>query len=218
MEEETAIADGHDDWTAVAKAFRFRLMELGLFGNKAELARRSQVSDATWRKLLDGLPVTRLDRRALMAKTAEWPPDAIDRILAGEDPNSFGPSTRIVTLDFDSYLERLTAVEERLDLLEERFDDRAETEFHGTLRKLATETDTEPVVRRAAHGSTVNPQCGRYRRCCQQAIGGRNRTTDVKLVGPSAYGQPGGGNPMEPVARPPGTPTFAAGLGPARWR
>lgn len=71
---------------------RIRRRRLALDLTIRQAASRAQVSDTTWGALEAGRPVSdRTVRRATQA--LEWPPDAIDRLLAGEDPDDWDDPT-----------------------------------------------------------------------------------------------------------------------------
>src|ERR1700722_3152612 len=92
-------------WARVAEAARQRLTDMRRIGNKRQLQDESGVSVATWRNLLDGKPVKRLDVKARICDYLGWPVDGIDKILAGQKVRASrsrgpdGPRRQEVQLD-----------------------------------------------------------------------------------------------------------------------
>jgi hypothetical protein len=80
-----------EDWGRVAAAFKAQLKRVGLWTSSRKRSAASGVGFETWEKLLSGAPVTRRDAQERMAVGVGWPGDAIERILAGEDPASWEP-------------------------------------------------------------------------------------------------------------------------------
>lgn len=80
------------DWTAVAAAVTERLKQMRAWGNLSEVSRQSGVSDATWRNLLRGQPVTRADRVILICDYLGWTLDSIEHILGGGRPDLAEPA------------------------------------------------------------------------------------------------------------------------------
>jgi transcriptional regulator with XRE-family HTH domain len=81
------------DWDHVATAIRSRRIAEGR--TQQEMAERAGVSLATWR-LLETAGRTRYQDLTLRGVTRAlgWGPDAIERLLAGEDPGPQGESLR----------------------------------------------------------------------------------------------------------------------------
>lgn len=53
-------------------------------GNLRQVESESGVSNATWRRVLKGQPVKRLDKKAEICDYLGWPVDGIDQLLAGQ--------------------------------------------------------------------------------------------------------------------------------------
>jgi transcriptional regulator with XRE-family HTH domain len=81
------IVSVDDRWRAVAEAVRRRRLALGLTVPEACAASAGMVSVAVW-SILENARQDRYKERSLagVAKALQWPPDAIERVLAGEDP------------------------------------------------------------------------------------------------------------------------------------
>lgn len=77
-------------------AVRARRQLLGL--SQAEAATAGGLSEPQWRKIEKGLDALRMRHgtKTGIATALRWPPDAIDRIVDGEDPDSF-PTVEPVT-------------------------------------------------------------------------------------------------------------------------
>lgn len=73
-----------DDWQRVGRAIAQRIATLSL--SKAEVIRRSGVSDKTLTGYIDGQPIVRADKRRQLCEALGWTPDSIDALLAGGDP------------------------------------------------------------------------------------------------------------------------------------
>ena len=80
-----------DRWALVGRALERRIRELGM--TKAEVIRVSGVSFKSLAAYLEGAPIVRPDKARGLARALRWPPDAIDRLLAGEDPATFDEPT-----------------------------------------------------------------------------------------------------------------------------
>jgi len=78
------MTGGNGGWVDVAARVQARLVELGV--TLKELERQSGVSDSTWRKLLRGEPISRVDKKRQICEGLRWTSDSIDRILNGGDP------------------------------------------------------------------------------------------------------------------------------------
>jgi transcriptional regulator with XRE-family HTH domain len=78
-------------WERVGTAIRERMKEIPL--NQAELCRRSTVSDATVRPLMNGQPRSEPSEHvlALISKALGWTPDSLSRIAAGGRPRVAPP-------------------------------------------------------------------------------------------------------------------------------
>lgn len=81
-------------WQRVADAVKARLIEMRTWGNLAEVARRSDVSDATWRNLLRGHPVTREKKLIQICDYLGWTLNSIELILAGQPAERAQPAER----------------------------------------------------------------------------------------------------------------------------
>jgi transcriptional regulator with XRE-family HTH domain len=81
--------DNIDDWQRVARAVRDRRLALGLTQRKAVERSGDGVSLPVW-SLIEAAKQSAYRERTLIAvaRGLAWPPDAIDRILAGEDPTT----------------------------------------------------------------------------------------------------------------------------------
>lgn len=97
-----------DRWRTVGKAVAARMDELGL--TKAELIRRSGVSQKTLDAYLDGQPIVRVDKKRGLCEALRWMPNSIDRLLAGEDPVSISAEPSLSELELT---ERVKALEEQ---------------------------------------------------------------------------------------------------------
>lgn len=73
-------------WSEVGQAVKARRSGLDLTVKQATAM--AQVSDTTWGSVEGGRPVSDRTRRRVAA-ALDWPPDAIDRLLDGEDPSTF---------------------------------------------------------------------------------------------------------------------------------
>jgi transcriptional regulator with XRE-family HTH domain len=133
---------GEDEqrWDVVAEHIQKRLREMRAAGNLSELARQSGVSDATWRRLLRGQPVSRIDKLDQVTRYLAWTPESIDRMLGGrkpvvdprlsldhDRPRQPSPLPTDTTSDVD---DRLVDLEGRFSELEDRV-----AEIHAALRK-----------------------------------------------------------------------------------
>jgi hypothetical protein len=85
------VTDAEEDWARVAAAFKARLKQVGLWTSSRKRTVVTGVAFETWAKMLGGQPVLRLDSQERMAVGVGWPGDAIERILAGEDPADWDP-------------------------------------------------------------------------------------------------------------------------------
>lgn len=94
-------------WALVGEWLQQELDSQGL--SLARVARDSGVAYQTLRKLLDGQAITRRDRMVALARALGYEHDAFERVRAGREP------VRIPLANGD----RITAVETRLDRIEE---------------------------------------------------------------------------------------------------
>lgn len=103
-----------DDWSAVARAIKERVNELGL--RQKELAERSGVSQAIVRELQLHTVERRRSARTLEALSLalEWHPGHLAAILRGRRPLQVGESGDD---DVDRVIVRLDAIEKRLDMI-----------------------------------------------------------------------------------------------------
>lgn len=76
--------DVGQDWKRVGQAIADRIDALSL--SKAEVIRRSGVSDKTLAGYIDGQPIMRPDKRRQLAETLGWSTRSIDLILDGGEP------------------------------------------------------------------------------------------------------------------------------------
>ena len=75
-------------WQTLADAVRHRRLELGL--TQQQVSERGAVSLPSVQNVERGLPHTYRDRTLIgLARALDWPLDAVDRILAGEDASLF---------------------------------------------------------------------------------------------------------------------------------
>lgn len=116
-----------DDWNRVAAYCAARAQHLEM-PNQVDLVRVSKlldrnpkkegVSDATWRNLFNGVPLTRADKIQLICRTMQWSSDSIDLILRGEEPidqSERGGVERVMTAaHLDDHEERLTRLETQM--------------------------------------------------------------------------------------------------------
>lgn len=97
------------------------MLELGV--TMKELERRSGVSDATWRKVLAGGPITRADKKRQICEGLRWTGDSIDRILNGGDPVVIAPDAGTLVDEVASLrremAEQRGMIEEMLDAVRE---------------------------------------------------------------------------------------------------
>jgi transcriptional regulator with XRE-family HTH domain len=98
-------------WLRVGEAIRQRVVDLAL--SKAEVIRRSDVSDKTLTGYMRGEPIVRADKRRRLCEALGWSPESIDLILNGGEPELVEPSQD----------QRLDAVEERLAVVEAQIGD-----------------------------------------------------------------------------------------------
>lgn len=70
-----------EDWSRVGRAIEERIAALSY--SKAEVIRRSGVSDKTLDGYIAGKPIVRLDKRRGVCDALAWTTDSIDRLLAG---------------------------------------------------------------------------------------------------------------------------------------
>lgn len=133
------MADQPERWKAVGEAIAARMAQLRL--TKAELIRRSGVSDKSLAAYLDGAPIRRPDKAWALAGALQWTSDSIDRILAGLDPVTLEAMERVLAaernvMDRELEVERVHAadvdevsavvlVQAEADLLEARLQLRA---------------------------------------------------------------------------------------------
>lgn len=97
-----------EDWRRVAEVVEARLIALGL------TQRQAGASPTTIRRLINEYrPIVRRDARAALCQALGWAPDAIDRILNGQDPVELIPSDES---------ERLADLEVRFAVLEDRIE------------------------------------------------------------------------------------------------
>lgn len=73
-----------DGWARVGRAIDERIRELGL--TKAEVIRRSGVSDVSLNGYIDGQPIKRADKRKGLCAALGWAPESIDAVRAGGEP------------------------------------------------------------------------------------------------------------------------------------
>lgn len=76
-------SDG-DGWPAVGRAIAERIKELGV--TKAEVIRRSGVSDTSLDAYIGGQPIKRPDKLHGLCEALRWTPDSIELIRAGKKP------------------------------------------------------------------------------------------------------------------------------------
>lgn len=87
--------DQTEEWTRVGAAIRGRIRQMRL--SKAELIRASGVSYKTLERYMAGEPIVRRDKERDLLLALRWPPDAFDRIRAGEPPEGIGGPFMMVT-------------------------------------------------------------------------------------------------------------------------
>jgi len=78
------MSDPEERWAAVGEAISARIAELQM--TKNEVIRASGVSYKSLSGYIEGQPIRRADKARGLCEALRWPPDAIDRILAGEPP------------------------------------------------------------------------------------------------------------------------------------
>ncbi|SER76101.1 transcriptional regulator [Actinokineospora terrae] len=108
-----------EDWSAVAKAIKSRSRELNL--RQVQLSERSQVSQAIIRELENHTVERRRNTKTLEALSIalEWHPGHLYALLHGRRPLEPGQTGDRGT---DLILERLEAIQDRLDDLSEKMD------------------------------------------------------------------------------------------------
>jgi hypothetical protein len=78
-----------DNWKIVGDAIAARIAALHV--TKAEIIRKSGVSDKTLDGYIEGKPIRRRDKARDLCLALGWTPDSIDRILGGELPREAAP-------------------------------------------------------------------------------------------------------------------------------
>lgn len=81
------MATTDDHWARLATAIKARRLELGL--TQSDAAGAAGCSLTTWNGLETASRQVSERTRALIAVALGWPANALDRILAGDDPASF---------------------------------------------------------------------------------------------------------------------------------
>lgn len=71
-------------WRDVHAALEARRLELDLL--KGAWYRRLGISETTYRKMADGIPIAKPPKRRQIARAAGWTPESIESILAGGGP------------------------------------------------------------------------------------------------------------------------------------
>lgn len=100
-------------WRAVGEAVTARAKAKAY--SQADLVRASGVSDATVRPVMRGEAKNyRPDRLAKISQALGWPPDGIERLLAGES------ATTLITTNYDRMIEDLSREVAELRALVER--------------------------------------------------------------------------------------------------
>lgn len=94
------MTDQDERWALVAAAIERRMSELRL--TKAELSRRSGVSEPTLAGYLRGSPIRRRDKRWELCLALEWTPDSVDRLLDGGEAKERDDATSAVILAIEA--------------------------------------------------------------------------------------------------------------------
>lgn len=101
------------NWERVGRAIEDRINELGL--TKAQVIRRSRVSDKTLNDYIAGQPIIRADKAAGLAAALGWTRDSFDRLARGESAQEVGGTSEAVP----GIVDRIARLEERFDQFEE---------------------------------------------------------------------------------------------------
>lgn len=84
------MPDPQGRWPEVGRRVAERIQELSL--TKAEVERRSGISDKTLTAYMGGAPIKRADKARGLCEALEWTVDSISRILDGDEPRRVRPS------------------------------------------------------------------------------------------------------------------------------
>lgn len=105
-------------WAAVGRRLRSRVNDLKL--TKAEVIRRSGISDKTLTRYLDGEPIVRRDKERALCRALRWTDDSIELVRNGGEP--IDAPTSVTVVDEPAGLAALRreveAIEERVARLE----------------------------------------------------------------------------------------------------
>lgn len=104
-----------DDWGRVAKALNARIADLKL--SKAEVIRRSGVSQKSLDGYLDGDPIVRPDKARGLCDALRWSRRSIDLLREGGDPEVLPEPDPVVERRISELESRAARTEEAIDRL-----------------------------------------------------------------------------------------------------
>lgn len=107
-------SEGTMTWTDVHAALEARRLDLDLL--KGAWYRRLGISETTYRKMADGIPIAKVPKRRQIARAAGWTPESIDSILAGGDPTVAEPVSQPAG-EFAQLSARVAELEAQVGLL-----------------------------------------------------------------------------------------------------